>query len=70
MLVQTMRVFAETVTYDSALSQRSISGKILNLMLCAWKPGFLKSAYICTLALLLSIFYVEHYKSNTEVKVY
>ena len=34
-----------TVEYDSALSQQSISGEIVRLTLCAWKPGFLKSGH-------------------------
>ena len=32
--------------YDSVLDQQSISGKIVSLILCVWKPGFVKSGHI------------------------
>ena len=35
-----------TVEYDSVLSQQSISGEIISLILWVWKPGFFKSGYI------------------------
>ena len=34
-----------TVEYDSVLSQQPISGEIVSLILCVWKPGFLKSGH-------------------------
>ena len=35
--------------YDSVLDQQSISGKIVSLILCVWKPCYVKSGhiYIC-----------------------
>ena len=35
--------------YDSVLDQQSISGKIVSLILCVWKPGFVKSGHILAL---------------------
>ena len=35
--------------YDSVLDQQSISGKTVSLILCVWKPGFVKSGHICPL---------------------
>jgi len=35
------------VQYDSVLSQQSISGGIVSLILCVWKLGFFKSSHIC-----------------------
>ena len=35
--------------YDSVLDQQSISGKIVSLILCVWKPCYMKSGHICTL---------------------
>ena len=35
-----------TVEYDSVLSQQSISGKIVSLILCVWKLSFFKSGHI------------------------
>ena len=32
--------------YDSALGQQSISGKIVSLILCVWKPCYMKSGHI------------------------
>ena len=29
--------------YDSVLDQQSISGKNVSLILCVWKPGYMKS---------------------------
>ena len=39
--------------YDSVLDQQSISGKIVSLILCVWKPGFVKSGHKCMLQQLL-----------------
>jgi len=36
------------VEYDSVMSQQSISGEILSLILCVWKPGFFKSGHTHT----------------------
>ena len=33
--------------YDSVLHQQSISGKNASLILCVWKPGYMKSGHIC-----------------------
>ena len=33
--------------YDSVLDQQSISGKIVSLILCVWKPCYVKSGHIC-----------------------
>ena len=33
--------------YDSVLDQQSISGKIVSLILCVWKPCYMKSGHIC-----------------------
>ena len=35
--------------YDSVLDQQSISGKIVSLILCVWKPCYMKSGHILTL---------------------
>ena len=35
--------------YDSVLDQQSISGKIVSLILCVWKPCYVKSSHICQL---------------------
>ena len=35
--------------YDSVLSQQSISGEIVDLILSVWKPGFFKSGHIILL---------------------
>ena len=35
-----------TVEYDCALNQQCISDKIVSLILCVWKPGFLKFSHI------------------------
>ena len=32
--------------YDSVLDQQSISGKNVSLILCVWKPGYMKSGHI------------------------
>ena len=32
--------------YDSVLDQQSISGKIVSLILCVWKPCYMKSGHI------------------------
>ena len=34
--------------YDSVLDQQSISGKIVSLILCVWKPCYMKSGHIFT----------------------
>ena len=34
--------------YDSVLDQQSISGKIVSLILCVWKPCYVKSGHIST----------------------
>ena len=31
--------------YDSVLDQQSISGKIVSLILCVWKPCYVKSGH-------------------------
>ena len=31
--------------YDSVLDQQSISGKNVSLILCVWKPGYMKSGH-------------------------
>jgi len=31
---------------ESVVDQKSISGKIVSLILCMWKPGFVKSGHI------------------------
>ena len=36
-----------SVEYDSVLDQQSISGKNVSLILCVWKPGYMKSGHIC-----------------------
>ena len=33
--------------YDSVLDQQSISGKIVSLILCVWKPCYVKSGHNC-----------------------
>ena len=33
--------------YDSVLNQQSISGKIVSLILCVWKPCYMKSGHKC-----------------------
>ena len=33
---------------DSVLGQQSISGKNVSLILCVWKPCYVKSGHICT----------------------
>ena len=35
-----------SVKYDSVLDQQSISGKIVSLILCVWKPCYVKSGHI------------------------
>ena len=35
--------------YDSVLDQQSISGKIVSLILCVWKPCYVKSGHIYSL---------------------
>ena len=32
--------------FDSVLDQQSISGKIVSLILCVWKPCYVKSGHI------------------------
>ena len=32
--------------YDSVLDQQSISGKTVSLILCVWKPCYVKSGHI------------------------
>ena len=32
--------------YDSLLDQQSISGKNVSLILCVWKPDYMKSGHI------------------------
>ena len=32
--------------YDSVLDQQSISGEIVSLILCVWKPCYMKSGHI------------------------
>ena len=34
--------------YDSVLDQQSISGKNVSLILCVWKPCYMKSGHIYT----------------------
>ena len=34
--------------YDSVLGQQSISGKNVSLILCVWKPCYVKSGHIYT----------------------
>ena len=34
---------------DSVLGQQSISGKNVSLILCVWKPCYVKSGHICKL---------------------
>ena len=36
-----------SVEYDSVLGQQSISGKNVSLILCVWKPCYVKSGHIC-----------------------
>ena len=38
--------------YDSVLDQQSISGKIVSLVLCVWKPCYVKSGHIYTYAMI------------------
>ena len=33
--------------YDSVLGYQSISGKNVSLILCVWKPCYVKSGHIC-----------------------
>ena len=33
--------------YDSVLGKQSISGKNISLILCAWKPCYVKSGHNC-----------------------
>ena len=35
--------------YDSVLDQQSISGKIVSLILCVWKPCYVKSGHILSM---------------------
>ena len=35
-----------SVEYDSVLDQQSISGKTVSLILCVWKPCYMKSGHI------------------------
>ena len=39
--------------YDSVLDQQSISGKNVSLILCVWKPGYMKSGHISYLTVVL-----------------
>ena len=34
--------------YDSVLGQQSISGKNVSLILCVWKPCYVKSGHKCS----------------------
>ena len=43
--------------YDSVLGQQSISGKNVSLILCVWKPCYVKSGHI----LLLALYSDQHY---------
>ena len=52
--------------YDSVLDQQSISGKIVSLILCVWKPCYVKSGHIY--AKLTINLEKEHYRIfKTEV---
>ena len=37
--------------YDSVLDQQSITGKIVSLILCVWKPCYMKSGHIYLIVL-------------------
>ena len=39
--------------YDTVLGQQSISGKNISLILCVWKPCYVKSGHILTCKLML-----------------
>ena len=46
--------------YDSVLDQQSISGINVSLILCVWKPGYMKSGHIS--------FLVSHEMQNVFLK--
>ena len=62
--------------YDSVLDQQSISGKIVSLILCVWKPCYMKSGHICEPVYVLvtyapeQMLYLRHfaYVSHTVIE--
>ena len=51
--------------YDSVLDQQSISGKIVSLILCVWKPCYMKSGHIFVhKSLNIKIFIPETYENS------
>ena len=56
--------------YDSVLDQQSISGKIVSLILCVWKPCYVKSGHICCfteMGLLLGIRFCNFTRFSTRI---
>ena len=53
--------------YDSVLDQQSISGKIVSLILCVWKPCYVKSGHISTMALLMYILMQSQFDAKITV---
>ena len=60
--------------YDSVLDQQSISGKIVSLILCVWKPCYVKSGHIYFNLVTLITVYIHKAKGkiqkNCTVHVY
>jgi len=54
-----------SVEFDSVLNQQSISGKIISLILCAWKPGFFESGHTCIHVAFFVTFSTSFLNSNS-----
>ena len=48
--------------YDSVLGQQSIFCKKLSLIMCVWKPGYMKSSHIFCVHVICSIIFVIYLK--------
>ena len=53
--------------YDSVLDQQSISGKIVSLILCVWKPCYVKSGHILYIYTHTHIYIYIAYKVATRI---
>ena len=48
--------------YDSVLDQQSISGKNVSLILCVWKPGYMKSGHIYLIqSIVAKLFWIRYH---------
>ena len=51
-----------SMKHDSVLDQQFFSGKNVSLILCVWKPGYMKSSHICDW-----IYKIRSYRPRQEV---